>query len=137
MPEPSVFGRRLRQARDLRGMTQAELAEKSRVSAVMISHFETGTRPSASADNLVKLSNALEVSIDYLLGRTDDPVPCSGPVEAALRSLERAPGHVLDTVLTIAESLAQRQRGAAEGTTSPSRAESEPVNAPPSRKPDR
>jgi transcriptional regulator with XRE-family HTH domain len=137
MPEPSVFGRRLRQARDLRVMTQAQLAEKSRVSAVMISHFETGVRPSASADSLVKLSNALEVSIDYLLGRTDDPVPCSGPVEAALRSLERAPGHVLDTVLTIAESLAQRQRDASEGSPSPSRAPSPRADVPPSGKPDR
>ncbi len=115
MPEPSVFGRRLRQARDLRELTQAQLAEKSRVSAVMISHFETGVRPSASADNLVKLSNALEVSIDYLLGRTDDTIPFSGPIEAALRSLHRAPGHVLDTVITIAESLAHGQRGDAGG----------------------
>lgn len=135
MPEPSVFGRRLRHARDLRELTQAQLAEKSRVSSVMISHFETGVRPSASADNLVKLSNALEVSIDYLLGRTDDLVPFSGPVEAALRSLEKAPGHVLDTVLTIAESLAQRQRDATEGPASPPKTSA--AEAPPSRKPDR
>lgn len=117
MPEPSVFGRRLRQARELRELTQAELAEKSRVSAAMLSHFETGVRPSASADNLVKLSNALEVSIDYLLGRTDGLVPSGGPVEAALRSLERASGDVLDTVITIAESLAHRQSGTTEGAT--------------------
>ncbi|WP_434478888.1 helix-turn-helix domain-containing protein [Gemmatimonas sp.] len=129
MSEPSVFGRRLRQARDLRELTQAQLAEKSRVSAVMISHFETGVRPSASADNLVKLSNALEVSIDYLLGRTEDPVPFSGPVEAALRSLERAPGHVLDTVLTIAESLATRQRGGPDGSASP--VPKQPAETPP------
>src|SRR5690606_37278143 len=134
MPEPSVFGRRLRQARDLREMTQAQLAEKSRVNAVMISHFETGVCPSASADNLVKLSNALEVSIDYLLGRTDDPVPRSGLVEAALRSLERSPGHALDTVLTIVESLGQRQRGDAEGSASLPRPPS--AEAPQPRKPD-
>ena len=136
MAEPSIFGRRLRQARDLRGLTQAQLAEKSRVSAVMISHFETGARPSASADNLVKLSNALEVSIDYLLGRADDTVPRSGPVEAALRSLEGSSGHVLETVLTIAESLAQRQRDGNEGTASAPRAPSAPAEAPPTRKPD-
>lgn len=134
MPEPSSFGRRLRQARDLRELTQAQLAAKSRVSAVMISHFETGVRPSASADNLVKLSDALEVSIDYLLGRTDDPVPSSGPVEAALRSLERAPGHVLDTVLTIAESLAQRQRADSDAPSSSSSTPS--AAAPPRRKGD-
>lgn len=99
----------------MRRLTQAELSMRARVPAVMISHFETGVRPSASADNLVKLANALEVSIDFLLGRADDPVPCGGPVEAALRSLERASGNMLDTVLTIAESLAQREQGKGAG----------------------
>jgi transcriptional regulator with XRE-family HTH domain len=135
MAEPSIFGRRLRQARDLRGLTQAQLAEKSRVSAVMISHFETGVRPSASADNLVKLSNALEVSIDYLLGRAGDTVPRGGPVEAALRSLEGSSGQVLETVLTIAESLAQRQRDGNEGTASAPRSPSVPAAASPTQKP--
>jgi len=115
MPEPSVFGRRLREARDRRQLTQAELAAVARVPAVMISHFETGVRPSASADNLVKLANALQVSIDYLLGRTDDTLPRSPRVEAALRSLEGASGEVFDTALTIVESLAQRERDKAKG----------------------
>jgi transcriptional regulator with XRE-family HTH domain len=77
----------------------------------MISHFETGVRANASADNLVKLSNALEVSIDYLLGRTDDPTPRSGAVESALlRSLGDAPRDVIDSVVRIAETLMQQDR---------------------------
>jgi len=36
-----------------------------------ISHFETGQR-SPSFDNLRKLSDALNVSVDYLLGRIDE-----------------------------------------------------------------
>ncbi len=106
MPKPSPFGARLRKMRDIRGLSQLELSEKSKIPVAMISHFETGVRTNASADNLVKLSNALEVSIDYLLGRTDDPTPRSGSVEAALlRSLGDAPSHVIESVMRIAETL--------------------------------
>lgn len=111
MPEPSNFGRRLRAARDMRRLSQGELSERSKVPAVMISHFETGVRASASADNLVKLANALEVSIDYLLGRTEDPTPRSGAVEAALlRTLGDAPRDVIDSVVRIAQTLVDQER---------------------------
>jgi transcriptional regulator with XRE-family HTH domain len=77
----------------------------------MISHFETGVRANASADNLVKLANALEVSIDYLLGRTDDLTLRAGGVEAALlRSLGDAPRDVIDSVVRIAQTLMQQNR---------------------------
>lgn len=112
MPEPTLFGRRLRDARETRRLSQTELAEKARIPVAMISHFETGVRGNASADNLVKLANALAVSIDYLMGRTDDVAPRSGPVEAALfRALDNAPREVIDSVVSIAEALAQRERG--------------------------
>jgi transcriptional regulator with XRE-family HTH domain len=111
MPDPSIFGKRLRQARDLRQLSQGELAERSTVPVAMISHFETGVRGSASADNLVKLANALEVSIDYLLGRTEDATPRSGGVEAALlRSLGDASSDVIESVKRIAETLVNQDR---------------------------
>lgn len=109
MPKPSRFGKRLRQARELRNLNQAELSDKSGVPVAMISHFETGVRGSASADNLVKFSNALEVPIDYLLGRTDSTEPTGGAVEAALRSLEDQSASVLDAVISMAESLSARR----------------------------
>ncbi len=111
MPKPSAFGARLRTVRDTRNLSQLELSERSKVPVAMISHFETGVRGNASADNLVKLANALEVSIDYLLGRTNDPTPRSGGVEAALlRSLGDAPSHVLDSVMRIAETLMEQNQ---------------------------
>lgn len=95
----------------MRRLSQQELADRSKVPVAMISHFETGVRASASADNLVKLANALEVSIDYLLSRTDDPQPCNGPVEAALlRTLDRAPRDVIDSVVRIAQTLVEQER---------------------------
>ena len=68
-----IFKSRLRTARDeLRGMSQLELAKATGLPPSSIAHFEGGARK-PSFDNLRKLANALEVTTDYLLGRTDDP----------------------------------------------------------------
>lgn len=67
-----IFRERLRAARDLRGLSQGELAGRANMPPSSIAHFETGSRK-PSFDTLRKLANALEVTTDYLLGRTDDP----------------------------------------------------------------
>ncbi len=72
----AVFAERLRDARErLRGLTQTQLAEKTGLPATSISHFENpeGTRK-PSFDNLRRLANALDVTTDYLLGRSNDHV---------------------------------------------------------------
>ena len=109
MVHKPTFGKRLREARDLRQLSQSELADQARMPVAMISHFETGVRGSASADNLVKLANALEVSIDYLLGRTDDPVPRDGPVQASLlRTLGNKSLDEIHAVTRIAEAMTNK-----------------------------
>lgn len=121
MPAPTPFGRRLKSVRETRGLSQAELGDQAGVPALMISHFETGARPSASAATLVKLANALDTSIDYLLARTDDPV-ATGRVGALLRSLgQTASKETMETVLTIAEAMAQKDkaRAAADSRATP------------------
>ena len=59
------FPERLREAREMRKMTQSELAKKS--GCVSIAQFETGARL-PSAENIVKLALALNVTTDNLLG---------------------------------------------------------------------
>lgn len=72
-PLPSeIFQRRLRQARDIRGWSQSELAAQAGMPASSIAHFETGTRK-PSFDTLRRLANALEMTTDFLLGRVDEP----------------------------------------------------------------
>ncbi len=110
MPKPTPFGRRLRSVREHRALSQSELGEKAGVKEMMISHFETGARPSASAATLVKLANALDVSIDYLLCRTDDPVAVGGRVGALMRTLGDASDNTINTVVTIGETLAQKDK---------------------------
>lgn len=71
-----VFAKRLKHAREtLRGLTQTQLAEKCGLPSTSISHFENpeGSRK-PSFDNLRRLAKALDVTTDYLLGRSDDPV---------------------------------------------------------------
>jgi transcriptional regulator with XRE-family HTH domain len=109
MPAPSLFGQRLRTLRETRKLSQVELGERAGIPALMISHFETGVRPSASAATLVKLANALEISIDYLMARSDDPMPVGGRVGALLRSLgENASKDTIDAVITMAEAMAKK-----------------------------
>ena len=66
--DKTVFAKNLRNARELRGYTQAELSRKTGLRpACAISNFETGRRlPSLS--NLVLLASTLGVTTDYLLG---------------------------------------------------------------------
>jgi transcriptional regulator with XRE-family HTH domain len=109
-PKPGEFGIRLKQVRDLRGLTQAELAEKAGLTAVQISHFETGVKPSASAITLVKLADALSVSIDYLLGRTTERTAVGGAAAVVLRNLGDASSSTIETVAEIARSLTKKDR---------------------------
>ncbi len=63
---------RLRKARERSGLSQSELAERVKVQPPVISHFENGKR-SPSVITLRRLADALDVSVDFLLGRSDDP----------------------------------------------------------------
>lgn len=111
MPDPTTFGRRLKEQREARGWTQEQLSQRSKVPAGMVSHFETGVRGTPSADNLVKLANALQVTIDYLLGRSDRPELASPRVAAAFRGLATASDKTVDAALTVVETLVQNERG--------------------------
>lgn len=67
------FSRRLRAARELRALSQGDLARKSGLQSAAISHFETGRRRPSHA-NLLRLADALDVSTDYLTGRVDTTI---------------------------------------------------------------
>lgn len=68
-PKSNIFQSRLKEAREMRGLSQGDLAEKAGLQQTAVSHFETGMRK-PSFDNLRRLADALEVSSDYLLGRS-------------------------------------------------------------------
>jgi transcriptional regulator with XRE-family HTH domain len=67
VPPSSEFGRRLTAARQQRGLTQTELAERINATQRVISYYET-VADSAPGPIVVLLAQALDVSADELLG---------------------------------------------------------------------
>jgi transcriptional regulator with XRE-family HTH domain len=103
----SKFPDRLRSARDLRQMSQSDLAEKANLQPTAVSHFETGRR-APSFDNLKALSEALQVTTDYLLGRVDEPGATGAVVDQLFRHAENMSRDDLDTLTGFAEMLAKK-----------------------------
>ena len=63
---------RLRELRKSRGISQLKLAIDLNMNQNTISRYETGDREPGISD-LIKIADYFEVSIDYLVGRGDDP----------------------------------------------------------------
>ena len=64
------FAIRLRETRIEMGLSRKKLAELCNTFERNISYWELGQRE-CNFDMLIKLSTALDTSIDYLLGKTD------------------------------------------------------------------
>lgn len=73
-----AFGRRMAEARRHRGLTQAELGEVLDVRTWMVSRYELG-RSAPRLDVLVRLRNALAVSLDHLLAGAAGPPGAESP----------------------------------------------------------
>lgn len=72
-------GERIRQIRKARGLSQDQLAELSSLNRVTIAKYEAGrVEPGALA--ISRIADALEISADVLLGRSDAvPEPKASP----------------------------------------------------------
>ena len=67
-----MVSKRVTELREIRNILQSVLAREIGVTKQTISNYETGKRIPCISE-LIKLSNYFEVSIDYLIGRTDYP----------------------------------------------------------------
>jgi transcriptional regulator with XRE-family HTH domain len=97
-----AFRLNLRSLRDLRGMTQSEMGARAGIAPASISHFETGQR-APSLDTLIKLADALRVSIDTLLGRA--PVENLAQVDPVFLQASRADVQTLETVRRVTAAI--------------------------------
>ena len=62
---------KLKEIREDKKLQQKDIAKELKRTVACISSWETGkTEP--SLDDIIRLSNVLDVSIDYLLGKTDE-----------------------------------------------------------------
>lgn len=69
-----MINERLRNLRNNAKQTQNDVANYLGISRTAYNNYESGIRVPDN-EKLVKLADLYSVSVDYLLGRTDDPVP--------------------------------------------------------------
>lgn len=104
----------LRKTREAKGLSQAELAEKAGMQPSAISHFEAGRR-APSFDNLKRLADALNVTIDFLLGRQREPQPAGPVAEQLFRDFEQLSSDDQETLSSFAKMLAKKNKQRPKG----------------------
>ena len=57
---------------EMRGISAYKISKDTGISDRLIGYWKSGER-SPTKDNLIKLADYFDVSVDYLLGRTDKP----------------------------------------------------------------
>ncbi len=72
IPEPPVFGRRMRALRKQHGLAAEAVARRANVSLRHLHRLEAGQRPNTSAITLTRVALALDTTVEYLLGITED-----------------------------------------------------------------
>jgi transcriptional regulator with XRE-family HTH domain len=92
----------LKTLRELRNLTQAELGDRAQMGAASVSHFETGQR-TPSLESLVRLADALDVSVDTLLGRA--PIEAGAKLDPIFLRASRASAQTLETVRKVTAAL--------------------------------
>jgi len=70
----TTIGARVRSLREHKNWSQEDLAKESGLRRPHISLIENNER-TPGAGSLIKLADALQTSIDFLVNRTDDPNP--------------------------------------------------------------
>jgi transcriptional regulator with XRE-family HTH domain len=106
-----TFGERLKQLRQQKGLTQAELAARLGISRRNYIYYESqGGSP--SPELIAGLADALRVSADVLTGRHTKPDPRlpSYRLLRRLKKLEQLPTHDQKAVLRMIDMMVQARR---------------------------
>jgi transcriptional regulator with XRE-family HTH domain len=74
-----LLAERLQSMREARGLTQTALAARAGLNLGNVNELEQQRKTSVRADTIVALADVLNVSADYLLGRTDTPARTKRP----------------------------------------------------------
>lgn len=67
-----IFAKRLKQARENAKLTQTQFSEKTGIAQGTISAYEQGKAKNPTIDSLIRMANILDVSIDWLVGASDE-----------------------------------------------------------------
>jgi transcriptional regulator with XRE-family HTH domain len=96
------FNQRLVQLRKERHLSQGELAQRAGVHANVIGRYERGAAK-PSIEQLLKIAEALNVSLDYLTGKVDEPI--EPQLMQQMISLQRLPPKEKEHILFTLEAL--------------------------------
>lgn len=107
--QEKIFSERLRTTREAKNLSQTALAERCGLQPSAISHFETGRRL-PSFDNLKRLADALGVTIDYLLGRSDEMRSSGTQSQEFFRDLDKMSAQDRDIIGEFAKMLAEKNK---------------------------
>ena len=69
-----MLSNKIEQLRKEKGYTFAKLSELTRISTGRLSDLATGKRNNPTMDTLIKLADALDVTLDELVGRKKDGI---------------------------------------------------------------
>lgn len=101
---------RIRELRKARGLKQTDFSEILGVSQAALSGYETG-KYQPDYDTLIKIANLLDVSTDYLLGKTDikkapslEDAGLSAEEAELLKLFRSAPEALQDAALRVLEA---------------------------------
>jgi transcriptional regulator with XRE-family HTH domain len=101
----SIIASRLREARKMAGLSQAQAAKELGLHRPSISEAEAGNRK-VSADEIAKLANLYDVSISWLLGDGAEKLDIhDDKVQLAARELQKLKPDDLDRLLTLLASM--------------------------------
>ena len=106
-----VIAAKVREARTAAGLSQAALAEAAHLSNETISRIERGAYD-ASLTSMVALADALGVSVDFLLGRSerdDANIPSSPVVVRLTQRAQQLTVAAQRALLKIAELLPEKK----------------------------
>ena len=82
------FSERLKELRRQVGLTQVEVAEKLGISQPAYASWERGVKK-PTQENLVKIAQVLNVSVDYLVGNSEEKVDELDNIELLFRMNSR------------------------------------------------
>ncbi len=108
-PTAGTFPYNLKKAREIKGLSQTELAKRSGLQPSAVSHFETGRR-TPSFDNLKRLADTLEVTTDFLMGREIDPTTSGPTLQSIFRNAQEMADDDRQKLAEFAEFLARKKK---------------------------
>ena len=82
---PLTVGDRITLKREAKGWTKTELARRSQVDMAWISRLENGTRHRVSFEAIIRIADALGVSLNWLAGRGEEYPPFEVVLAGAFR----------------------------------------------------